>query len=217
MTYQPPGDPSGQQPPYGQPQAYGQPQQPYGQPYGAGEQPYGPYGAGEQPYGQPSYGQPAYGQAAYGQPGYGAPGYGPPILGYASWLQRVGAYIIDSLVTMPFVLLAALVGLSMNPGGNAPVFSLAFIILIFLGMVLAMYNRWFNGGKGQTWGKKAMGIHLVDMATGQPIGAGKAFVRDVLHYFVDGLLCHIGFLWPLWDDKRQTLGDKIMDTVVVVK
>ena len=30
------------------------------------------------------------------------------------------------------------------------------------------------------------------------------------------LLC-IGFLWPIWDSKRQTFADKIMNTVVVMK
>ncbi len=50
--------------------------------------------------------------------------------------------------------------------------------------------------------------------TGQPIGTGMAFVRDICH-FVDGIICDIGYLWPLWDDKRQTLADKIVKTVVI--
>jgi uncharacterized RDD family membrane protein YckC len=32
---------------------------------------------------------------------------------------------------------------------------------------------------------------------------------------VDAFICYIGFLWPLWDTKRQTLADKIMQTVVI--
>ena len=52
------------------------------------------------------------------------------------------------------------------------------------------------------------------MVTGQPIGGGMSFVRQLLH-IVDGLPCYIGYLWPLWDDKRQTFSDKIMTTVVV--
>jgi hypothetical protein len=39
-------------------------------------------------------------------------------------------------------------------------------------------------------------------------------VRDLAH-FVDNILCYIGWLWPLWDDKSQTLSDKIMGTVVI--
>ena len=49
---------------------------------------------------------------------------------------------------------------------------------------------------------------------GQPIGFGMAFVRRICH-FVDGIICYIGFLWPLWDEKKQTIADKIVSTVVV--
>jgi uncharacterized RDD family membrane protein YckC len=70
------------------------------------------------------------------------------------------------------------------------------------------------GRTGQSWGKKALGLSLVGEATGQPIGAGMAFVRDICH-FVDSIICYIGWLFPLWDAKRQTLADKIMNTVVV--
>ncbi len=29
------------------------------------------------------------------------------------------------------------------------------------------------------------------------------------------MICYIGYLFPLWDQKRQTLADKIMHSVVV--
>ncbi len=87
-------------------------------------------------------------------------------------------------------------------------------IIILLGFAAYGYNRWFLGGKGQSWGKQALNLRLVDEATGQPIGAGKAFLRDLAH-IIDGIICYIGYLWPLWDDKKQTLADKIVSTVVV--
>ena len=40
------------------------------------------------------------------------------------------------------------------------------------------------------------------------------FVCDIC-YFVDVIICYIGFLFLLWDVKRQTLADKIVRTVVV--
>jgi uncharacterized RDD family membrane protein YckC len=57
-------------------------------------------------------------------------------------------------------------------------------------------------------------MKLVSEQTGQPIGALNAFLRDICH-FVDGIICYVGFLFPLWDAKRQTLADKIMKTVVI--
>ena len=41
-----------------------------------------------------------------------------------------------------------------------------------------------------------------------------AFVRNLCH-IIDGAICYIGFLFPLWDAKRQTFADKILATVVV--
>jgi len=60
------------------------------------------------------------------------------------------------------------------------------------------------------------GSHLrpaaVSEKTGQPIGFGVSVVRQIAHA-VDAIICYIGFLFPLWDAKRQTLADKIMSTV----
>ena len=54
-------------------------------------------------------------------------------------------------------------------------------------------------------------LHVV---TGEPIGFGMSVVRQIAH-FVDAIICFIGYLFPLWDSKRQTLADKIMTTVVL--
>jgi uncharacterized RDD family membrane protein YckC len=175
-----------------------------------------PYGQQQPQYGQqqPQYGQqpPQYGQQpGYGTPpSYGAPGgYGAPALNYAGWPQRVGAFLIDALCVAPFSILASVLG-QKDGGLNA-----LYFVFLLLGLVVQGYNRWFQQGKtGQSWGKKALGIRLVSESTGQPIGAGMAFVRDIAH-FLDGLPCYIGYLWPLWDAKKQTFADKILKTVVV--
>ena len=59
-----------------------------------------------------------------------------------------------------------------------------------------------------------MGLKCINEQTGQPIGAGLGVVRAIAHV-VDFIICDIGFLFPLWDEKRQTLADKIMSTVVI--
>lgn len=196
------------------------PQNPYSTP---AQNPYGsapqdPYAAAPQdPYAQQAgYGQPAP-QAGYGQPGYGVaqPGYQAPQL--ANWFKRVAANIIDSI---PGAILGGIAGNFMpqtdpNTGaqlseGNWPV-AMVFLALAF-GWTL--WNRWLRAGRtGQSVGKSALGIKLLDETTGQPIGAGKAFLRDVCH--VLDSICYIGYLWPLWDAKRQTFADKIVKTVVV--
>lgn len=92
-------------------------------------------------------------------------------------------------------------------------------MLILVGAVTGLLAYVWNtclkgGGTGYTIGKGVLGITLVSEATGQPIGAGKAFLRSLAH-ILDSLPCYLGLLWPLWDAKRQTFADKVMCTVVI--
>ncbi len=220
MTYEnPPGGNAGPSDGWGQaPGGYGSPPPPPG---GYGSPPPPPPGYAQQPGGYPQqpggYGQPAggYGQPGpYGQPGaYGQPagGYGAPQGGYTSqagnyspWIQRVGAFLID---IVPVWILIAIGFASHNRG--------IYFVFWLAGIAVTAYNRWYQAGKtGQSWGKKVLNMSLIGEQTGQPIGPGKAFLRDICH-FVDSVICYIGYLFPLWDAKRQTLADKIMQTVVI--
>lgn len=77
-----------------------------------------------------------------------------------------------------------------------------------------VYNRYFLAGRtGQSVGKRVTRTWLVTRSTGRPVGPFNAFLRDLLH-ILDGF-GYVGYLWPLWDDERQTLADKIVQTVVV--
>jgi uncharacterized RDD family membrane protein YckC len=57
-----------------------------------------------------------------------------------------------------------------------------------------------------------LAIRLINYE-GRSIGGGLSFVRQLAH-ILDGI-CYIGYLWPLWDARKQTFADKIMGTVVV--
>jgi uncharacterized RDD family membrane protein YckC len=168
---------------------------------------YGP--PGPEPYGPPPPG--AYGQ----QPGYGAeqPGY---YMGHqlANWLQRVGAFLIDQLVYgIPLAIAFAILGPSdNNASAGAGLFA---ILLWFVSVALWVYNRCIQQGRtGQSWGKQALGLKLLRMDNGQPVGGGIAFVRELAH-LLDSIPCYIGYLWPLWDNRRQTFADKVTNTVVI--
>jgi uncharacterized RDD family membrane protein YckC len=216
MTYEnPPGGNAGPSDGWGQaPGGYGSPPPPsggYGSPPppsgGYGSPPPPPPGYAQQPggYGQPGpYGQPG----AYGQPagGYGAPqgGYTSQAGNYSSWIYRVGAYLID--IVPVWILIG--IGVAAHNAG-------IYFVFLLAGIAVTAYNRWYQAGKtGQSWGKKVLNMSLIGEQTGQPIGPGKAFLRDICH-IVDSVICYIGFLFPLWDSKRQTLADKIMQTVVI--
>lgn len=235
--------PSGQQ--YGQPsygqqpdagQQYGQ--QPYGQP-GAqdqggaqqyGQPAYGHQGYGQQGSGQHSSGQQGYPQQPYGQPAYGQ-GYPTQVAlrtDYAHWGKRVGAYLIDNIPTLiaqivfyiGYGIFIADVTSSASSGGTpsmsgpgAAAMIIGFVLLL-AGLGWTIYNRWIIGGRtGQSMGKRVMKTMLISEETAQPIGPLNAFLRDLLH-IVDGIF-YVGYLWPLWDEKRQTFSDKLIKTIVV--
>jgi uncharacterized RDD family membrane protein YckC len=78
-----------------------------------------------------------------------------------------------------------------------------------------IYNSWYlQGTTGQSLGKRVAKLKLISEETGQPVGFGNAFVRQLCH-IVDGLPCYVGYFAPLWEPKKQTWADKIMKTVVV--
>lgn len=196
------------------------PSDPYGQnpsqdPYGQGDQP------AQNPYGQDPYGQNPYGQ----QPGFGAP------VGYAHWGKRVGAFLIDGILSS-VAQLPYLIGVSMSAAsvetrvdpvtgaitqtGSTSGLALGLMgIGIIFGIAFFIWNTCLKQGKtGYSIGKGIMGIKLVKIETGQPIGAGMSFVRQIAHV-LDTIACFVGYLWPLWDAKRQTFADKVIGTVVL--
>ncbi|NKY86854.1 RDD family protein [Nocardia veterana] len=234
--YPPPGPQPGYGAPppgYGAPQpAYGAPQPGYGQP-GYGTPPPG-YGAGQPNYGaQPPAGYPPAG------PGYGypQPGFGPQAP-YASWFQRVGGYLVDGLIIgVPggiFYLVAALAGTSdvhctfddssysssysvdssCTGGGFTGLGIAMMLIAVVLWAAIGLYLIYLEGTTGQTPGKKLVGIRVIKEVDGQVLGFGMAFVRKLCH-ILDNALCGLGYLWPLWDEKKQTFADKIIGTIVV--
>jgi uncharacterized RDD family membrane protein YckC len=71
-----------------------------------------------------------------------------------------------------------------------------------------------QGNTGQTIGKKVVGLKVIKQETGQPIGPGLSIGRQLCHV-VDSLICYVGWLFPLWDAKKQTIADKLVGTVVL--
>lgn len=136
-------------------------------------------------------------------------------MNYANWIQRVGAYLIDAI---PAAILGgigyAIAGPKVNADGTVEGASALYYVFILLAIAFQVYNRWILGGQGASIGKKALGLRLIKEETGQPIGAGLAFLRDLAHV-VDAIICYIGFLFPIWDAKKQTIADKIVKTLVV--
>jgi uncharacterized RDD family membrane protein YckC len=218
MTEQPPGPPPGSYPP---PPGSGYPPPPPGSGY-----PPPPPSSGGYPPPPPAAG-------GYAPP---PPGYGPPALpkeAYTSWFSRVVASLIDGIPVL--VLVGIGVGVAFATGENScvttddldygagayctsnpsPVGLIVAVLAYLAALAFGIWNFGYRQGTtGSSIGKSMMKFQVVSEKTWQPIGFGLSIVRQLAHV-LDSAICYLGYLFPLWDAKRQTFADKIMTTVCV--
>ena len=189
------------------------PQDPYGQQGGPGGPP-PPYGAPPPAYGGPP---PAYGAPppdysatpAYQSASSGQAWAGPPL---AEWPQRAIGGLID--YAGPWVVV-----FFVNIFLRAALGAVGFLLSVLVSFGLLAYLLWLGhmtGVTGQTPGKKIAKVRVLREADGQPLGSGQGILRQLCH-FVDAVICYVGFLFPLWDPKKQTLADKIVKSVVITE
>jgi uncharacterized RDD family membrane protein YckC len=153
-----------------------------------------------------------------------------PQAAYTPWLTRAAAWIIDYIPY--FIIMGVGYGIEMATQetvcvtdtsefdlgeycatGNSTLGVAAFLLCLLVGLAYLIWNYGYRQGTtGSSIGKSIMKFKVVSEKTGQPIGFGMSVVRQLAH-FVDGIICYIGYLFPLWDRKRQTIADKIMTTV----
>ena len=190
------------------------------------------YGGNQPPgYPPPGYPPPGYPPPGYPQPGgYQPGGYGAaPAMPYASIGKRFGAWFCDALIALVATIpgwivfgIAIAVGAA-NADSQGRVHDSeagAFLGLMFLGygllfvgaLAVGIYNIYLLGKTGATLGKRWMKIKVLDQ-TGQPLGFWKAFARELVKGLV-GNVCFILWLWPLWDQQKQGLYDKLFNTHV---
>jgi uncharacterized RDD family membrane protein YckC len=154
---------------------------------------------------------------------------------YASWIARVGAYIIDAIVIgVPSAIIIGILGvgfarssnLRINPNtgritgtAGSGFFAGFFVSLLIVLVAGVLYKVLMEGNpRGQTLGKMALGIRVRDAETGGPITYGKAAIRWLVAwvlwaaFYIGGI---IDALFPLWDSRKQALHDKAAGTIVV--
>ena len=118
----------------------------------------------------------------------------------AGFWRRFAAAFIDALVVavVQFILRLVLkdVGLALS-------------IVFSFG-----YYTYFHGRTGQTPGDAALGIRVVDIDNGEVIGYGRAFGRALVA-IVSTFVLLLGYLWMIWDVRKQTWHDKAVSSLPV--
>ena len=157
----------------------------------------------------------------------------PPL---ASFGQRLAAAILDGLVvavptTLVLVGLFGLLalatrillgGLDGSGGGVSRGLLVGGFAVVALVLVAAismplLYGIGFEGSsRGQTIGKWAVGIRVVDGGTACRLAPRRAAIRVLVRSFASGGFFALGYLWMLWDDQGRTWHDLAADSRVVV-
>ncbi|WP_343573542.1 RDD family protein [Mycobacterium sp.] len=167
--------------------------------------------------------------------GFVPPPPGPVLRGltreqFTPWIIRVAAYLIDHL---PLALIlgvgwlvlensvesACLTNITMNTVEQicSVGYSTTGLTVMWIAALAALgYFVWNFGHRqgtiGSSIGKSLLRFQVVSENNGQPIGFGMSMLRAITHV-VDAVIFCVGYLFPLWDAKRQTLADKMMATV----
>jgi uncharacterized RDD family membrane protein YckC len=138
-----------------------------------------------------------------------------PAREYAGWGTRVMAFVADNALLVPWYVLAHLGQPSTGESNRGTLGSVFWISGYACLILFAFWNTVVRQGiRGATLGKSWLGIRVIGDDTGHEIGIGRSLVRTLLHV-VNLTPVLLGYLWPLWDKKRQTFSDKITNTVVV--
>jgi uncharacterized RDD family membrane protein YckC len=146
-----------------------------------------------------------------------------PVYHLASWPARLGALIIDWVIVFAFSFMVASVMVlfgyealaSMEVEGSTmdAVSQLTSMVAFFVYRWLLMRRK--GARNGQTWGKQLVGIKVV-RDSGEDIGVGTVVLREVIGKFVSGIICGIGYLFPLWDESKRALHDMVASTHVII-
>lgn len=153
----------------------------------------------------------------------------------ASFGRRVLAQLVDGLVALPVVLLPLAAGTACLvaglpettacadgtrgcavPGTGSTgmiVLGIALMALSALaGLAFEIWNQAIRMARtGQSLGRKAVGLTVVDAESGAHLTIGRALLKAV----VSGTAGWISALWMLVDDDDRTLSDKVAHAAVI--
>lgn len=153
----------------------------------------------------------------------------------ASFGRRVVAQLVDGLIALPVVLVPLAAGTAClvaglpettvcddgNLGCTVPgtgstgmvVLGVALLLLsAVLGLAFEIWNQAIRMARtGQSLGRKAVGITVIDARTATHLTTGRALLKAV----VSGTAGAISALWMLLDDDDRTLSDKVAQAAVI--
>lgn len=136
------------------------------------------------------------------------------VISYATFWERFAAAFIDGLILMVVNFF-----LSFLFGGTHFAGEIVGVKYNLTGSLVQMVAGWLycalqeSSVHQATLGKRAMGIKVTNMQ-GERVSFGQATGRHFAKY-ISLLILFIGYLMMLWDNKSQTLHDKLAGTLIL--
>ncbi len=141
--------------------------------------------------------------------------------------RRLLAFMIDlgivSAVSyaaiIPVVMVAGILGITASAMSRtaAGVLLVILALVFLLAMLIGMH--WFfihyERKKGATPGKRLMGLRVVSTTTGGPITFRQALMRELIRWYIDGILGIPALIAVLVTKRRQRVGDLMANTLVI--
>ena len=131
---------------------------------------------------------------------------GMSALEIASAGQRLGAFLVDFVISVLVGIVGLVIGSAM--GGDGSVVNLVLSIGYWIVVLIMVATR------GQSPGKIAIGIKIVK-TDGKSIGFGTTLLREIIGKIISSIILLLGYIWILFDGQRQGWHDKIASTYVV--
>ena len=130
--------------------------------------------------------------------------------------SRCSAFLLDYILTLLLPALTLVVGVYIKRHWLAPGVASAVVLIGYVATAaLIFFNQvYFYVQEGQSFGKRFLGLRVVRI-NGAPLDYKTALLRNVVGYCLGFLTLLLGFLWALWDGRRQGWHDKLAGTIVV--
>jgi uncharacterized RDD family membrane protein YckC len=145
---------------------------------------------------------------------------------FGGFWRRLLAFCIDKVILYFVILILCLLGLTALasagvslgriamsgdfPHGMSLLLAIYFAASTVAGMT---YFTWFHGTLGQTPGKMALGLRVIQ-TSGEEMNLGVAFLRWA-GSLVSTLVFCLGYAWIAFDGRKQGWHDKIAATLVI--
>ncbi len=147
---------------------------------------------------------------------------------YGGFWRRAAAILVDKAILVGLCVLLFILGLMAHLAasgsgqiledlllGHTTEMTRGFIFLYYLAVILLaiIYFSYFIGYTGQTPGKMLFGLYVI-RANGENMNFRRAFIRW-LGYIISGMVFYLGFLWAIFDRRKQGWHDKLAGSIVI--